>query len=96
MATAVRLRCEIMRTSLLKGPSFTECASCRGGWNIYPEHELGLARRVAPRPSVSAPTAGGAPSRRLRRPGVGVVLRITHALLPRPRHWAAGWWVWVT
>lgn len=84
LGTAVRLRCEVTRTSLLNGPSFTECASCRGGWNIYPEQEQGLARGVAPRPSVSAPKAGGAPSRRQRRPGVGVVLRITHAQLPRP------------
>lgn len=96
LGKAVRLRCDIMRTSLLKGPRFTECASCRGGWNIYPEQEQGLARRVAPRPPVSAPTAGGAPSRRRLRPGVGVVRRITHAQPPRPRHWAEGWWVWVT
>lgn len=63
LGTAVRLRCDIMLTSLLKGPRFTECASCRGGWNIYAEQEQGLARKVAPRPPVSAPTAGGAPPR---------------------------------
>ncbi|XP_033266798.1 max-like protein X isoform X2 [Orcinus orca] len=41
-----------LRTSLLRGARFTECASCRGGWDACPEEEQGRASRTAPRPPV--------------------------------------------
>lgn len=90
------------RTSLLRGARFTECASCRGGWDACPEEGQGRAGRSAPRPPVSAPTPSRTPG--LHRPqrvgvvGVVGVFRVAHAQPPRPapRLWAAGWWVWVT
>ncbi|XP_059853650.1 max-like protein X isoform X4 [Delphinus delphis] len=47
-----------LRTSLLRGARFTECASCRGGWDACPEEEQGRASRTAPRPPGASPRAG--------------------------------------
>ncbi|XP_059991913.1 LOW QUALITY PROTEIN: max-like protein X [Lagenorhynchus albirostris] len=47
-----------LRTSLLRGARFTECASCRGGWDACPEEGQGRAGRTAPRPPGASPRAG--------------------------------------
>ena len=82
--------CDTVRTSLLRGPRFTECASCRGGWDgrvgrlqdrrCQPRHHAGL--------QVSTGRGRGD---RGRPPGHACA-----AARPAPRLWAAGWWVWVT